>query len=75
MNVNQPKCSNIGSPTGLEIIENLIHLHILQCQSVKPREGLQYREVVDAIQVGLAPLEVVEVKLLQVGKRPGQRLQ
>ena len=41
MNVNQPKCSNIGSPIGFEIIVNLIHLHVLQCESVKAREGLQ----------------------------------
>ena len=42
---------------------------------MKSREGLEDWKVVDSVQVGLAPFEVVEVKMLQVRKRPGQRLQ
>ena len=75
MTVNKPKCCNIGPPICFKIIVNLLHLHIMQSQRSQSREGLKYWKVVDTIQVCLAPLEVVEVKMLQVGKRPGKRLQ
>ena len=71
----KPKCLNVGSPICFEIIVNLLHLHVMQSQRLKSGEGLEERQVVDAIQVGLAPLEVVEDELLQVGERPGERLE
>ena len=52
----------------------LVHVNILQRQTREFGKGVKEGKVINAIKVGLAPLEVADVKVLEVGQGSTQGL-